>query len=87
MQGEFAPHISPMAQGFLDQAALIRKCLSRQIVRLHIIFLHLLFWNAKPSHTNTHLGILEVGFEDEVGDVSQEDDKTTNGLLVDETNH
>lgn len=75
-----------MGQGFLEQAVLIRKSLSRQIVRLHMIILHL-SWTAEPSHTNIHLGILEVGFEDEVGDVSQEDDKMTNGLLVDETNH
>ena len=30
-------------------------------------------WSVGLSHTNLQLGILEVGFEDEVRDVSQED--------------
>ena len=29
-------------------------------------------WSAGLSHINLHLGILEVGFEDEVRDVSPE---------------
>ena len=56
---------------FHEQAVLTPKSLSRQIVGLHKISRPFL-WSTRSNHTDMQVGILEVGFEDEVSDVAHD---------------